>query len=211
MTAFDTDTVSAPAAAARKSQWKGVPQHDLRPARPAGAPAATVAPPPPTFSTVPAPAEAWKESPTRRSEHPAGPAFLEPATARPTDGFVAAEASAGAPAAPFTSAYVLTRESLAALLSPAELAELTAPFPATFPDTSPTMEAVLTPETLRALEHDARGHLNAIILCTHCMAQADTSPADRATWKAHIDTARLQLEALYAKGLCRNFLSRAGR
>jgi hypothetical protein len=59
-----------------------------------------------------------------------------------------------------------------------------------------------------APEHRARELLNGIVLLTHCLALDGPTVHQRRQWTRQIAAARKGLEALFARGLDRDFLSR---
>jgi hypothetical protein len=59
-----------------------------------------------------------------------------------------------------------------------------------------------------APEHHARELLNRIMLLTNCLALDGVTALERRQWTRQIGAAQMGLEALFASGLDRDFLSR---
>jgi hypothetical protein len=57
-------------------------------------------------------------------------------------------------------------------------------------------------------EHRARELLNGVMLLTHCLALEGTTLHERRQWTRQLGASRMGLEALFARGLDRDFLSR---
>jgi hypothetical protein len=58
-----------------------------------------------------------------------------------------------------------------------------------------------------ALEHKARGLLNLIAVVTRCAQGGGATADERREWQRQIDDATAQLEAFYAAGLSRSFMT----
>ena len=70
----------------------------------------------------------------------------------------------------------------------------------------PAAAAARTALRAAALEHEARGLINLIVIASRCMEHSAEGD-DREGWRWEIHAAAERLEALYRAGLPRNFLS----